>query len=315
MMCRVNGSKALFNMDAPHQSTDSRSQKMVSARLSGEVLVIGADSLIGGALMDELTLRGTSVTGTSRNRNCAHFFLDLAGPVDLSLLPEACTVFLCAGINGFAACSEDPATAALINVCATLAVGTHYMEQGGHVVFLSSTAVFEPRSDAPDEQAAPSPNSTYGALKCATEIALLEAARISDGECSVVRMTKVLSATCSLLVKWHALGVKGKTIEAFADDFIAPVSVSYVVHGLLEVADHRLGGCFHLTGAQPVSYADLAYELGKRQLIPAALIDRTRQSAAAQTTSLAQCNILAMPRTIRRLDIRPQPFANFLDSI
>lgn len=283
--------------------------------VGGGVLVIGADSLIGAALLNELRSRNIFAVGTSRRQHCANIFLDLARPIDLSALPEARTVFICAGINGFAACNGHPATAALVNISATLVIGTHYMEHGGHVIFLSSTAVFGARSDTPDEQDVPSPNTTYCAFKCATEIALLEAARNSGGAYSVVRLTKVLSTTSSLLNKWRLLGVKGQIINAFMDVFIAPISPNYVVNGLLEIADRRVAGCFHLAGEKILSYAELAYALSERQLIPANLINMTNQSATTQITSSFQCNALAMPRTLKILSIRPQPLANFLGSI
>lgn len=288
---------------------------MASTHPSEGVVVVGADSLIGAALMGELRLRGFTAVGTSRRRSCAHFFLDLEKPIDLSVLPEARTVFLCAGMNGFAACRELPATAALVNVSATLAIGTHYLEQGGHVVFLSSAAVFGARSDTPNEQDAPTPNTTYGAFKYATEIALLDAATVSGGKCSIVRLTKVLSFAGSLLKKWRTQGAVDQTIDAFMDVSIAPISLNYLVNGLLEVADSRLTGCFHFAGAQPLTYADLACALGERQLVPMALINRTNESATMQAALPPQCSALGMPVTLRTLGIRPQSFANFLDSV
>lgn len=283
--------------------------------MSKRTLVVGADSLIGAALMEELRLRGVPVVGTSRRKFNSHFFLDLASPIDLSALPEAQTIFLCAGINSFAACSEHSATAALVNVSATLALGAYYLAQGGHVVFLSSTSVFGTQENAPDEQATLSPNTTYGAFKCATEIALLEASEMFDGGCSVVRLSKVLSRTSSLLKKWLTLGAEGQAINAFVDLSISPISLNYVVGGLLEIANRQLQGCFHLAGEHSLSYADLAYALSERRLIPNALINKISQCATEQMPLSPQCNALAMPITQKIAGIQPQPLANFLDSI
>jgi dTDP-4-dehydrorhamnose reductase len=280
-----------------------------------DILVIGADSLIGASLMDTFKSRGVSVVGTSRRKSDSLLFLDLASPIDLSALPKASTVFLCAGINGFEACNQDPVIAAQVNVVATLAIGVHYMKQGGHVVFLSSSAVFGTRSDIPDEQDNVSPNTIYGVFKCATEIALLEASKNSTGVCSIVRLTKVFSATSLLLKKWRDQGMESQGIEAFFDITLSPISLNYVVNSLVEVGDRKLAGCVHLAGEQTITYADLAYALCEKWFIPKAMVKRISQSATAKTAPLPQCSVLAMHRTKSELGIKPQLLAEFLVSI
>jgi dTDP-4-dehydrorhamnose reductase len=278
-------------------------------------LIVGADSLIGAALAVELQSRGTFVIGTSRRQSNAHLFLDLARPFDLSALPEASSVFLCAGINGFAACNEDPVTAATVNISATVLIGSYYLQRGAHVVFISSSAIFGARGDAPNEEDAPSPNTTYGAFKCATEIALLETAKIFGGECAVVRLTKVFVPSAAMLQKWRARGTEGRAIDAFVDAFISPVALNYVVYALLKVSNRRLAGRFHLAGAQTLSYADFASALVERRLIPATLINRTSQRSPEQATLSPQCAALAMPRTSTMAGVQPQPLDEFMVSI
>lgn len=281
-----------------------------------DVLIIGADSLIGGALAEESGRRGISVTGTSRRESRGYYFLDLSKPINCSDLPAARTVFLCAGINGFAACNGNPAMAARVNISATLEVAVHYMTQGAHVVFLSSSAVFGARTDTPAERDAPSPDSTYGAFKCATEVALLEKAKTSRASCSVVRLTKVLSAASPLMKKWLELGKLGVSVQAFSDAYLSPVSLDYVVHGLLRIAEAGVAGCFHLAGLQTHSYFELAQALGKKGVIPASLVSGISQGIATESSqALSQCIGLAMPDTTRILNIQPQPFTDFLNGL
>jgi nucleoside-diphosphate-sugar epimerase len=134
-------------------------------------------------------------------------------------------------------------------------LATHYLQLGAHVVFLSSTAVFGVPGDLPDEYTAPSPNTTNGALKCATELALEAAARRAAGACTIVRITKALALHIPLLREWRAASCAEGTIKAFNDRRLCPVSLRYVVDNLVLVARRRVAGCFDLAGAQTLSYA------------------------------------------------------------
>lgn len=274
-------------------------------------MVIAAESMIGAALINEFRSRNVSVAGTSRKLSDSLIYLDLADAIDLTVLPKADTVFLCAGINGFSACNEDPATAAKVNVASTLAIGAHYLKQGGHVIFLSSTAVFGNRNDCPHEQDVLSPSSTYGALKVATEIALAELAKMHNGNYSIVRLTKVFAPDSVLLRKWYENAVGGQPIEAFVDLFIAPISLTYVVNGLLKVADQRTGGCYHFSGESIISYLELANAIIDKWAMSKTLVKLVRQN----TTENPQCFALATQNTEHILALYPQPFLEFLDDI
>ena len=280
-----------------------------------DILIIGADGLIGQALMQAFTSKGFSVIGTSRRDSDRYFYLDLAKPIDLSALPKARIVFLCAGINGFAACDADPVMAAQVNIVTTLAIGTHYMRQGGHVVFLSSTTVFGNNTGKPDEEDKVTPDTTYGVFKCATEIALHKASKNTDGQCTIVRLSKVFSANSLLLKQWREQGLAGKSIDAYSDVLIAPVSIEYVVIGLLKVVENQSAGYLHLSGEQTISYKELAYSLCEKWLIPKTRVNGISQSTQMETASPPQCSVLGMLRTKSLLGIQAQPFSEFVLSI
>jgi len=277
-------------------------------KLPGNLLVVGADGVIGTALVSALSRVGSHVLGSSRRPDSRWLPLDMELPVDTALLPEAQSVFLCAGINGFAACDADPAKAARVNVEATLAIGTHYLQRGAHVVFLSSTAVFGSRSDAPDEGASMAPDTTYGAFKCASEVALLAFARRAPGTCAIVRLTKVLSAQTPLLQKWR----RGSPIDAFTDSMVCPVSLSFVVQGLLQIAQTRAVGCLHLAGAQTLSYAALAQALVRQGRLANAVVREISQVNRETSGVESPCVSLTMTQTSQKLGIRAQTLEHCL---
>lgn len=278
----------------------------------GKLLVVGADGTIGSALVSALSQAGADVLGSSRRPDSRWLLLDMGVPVNATLLPDAQAVFLCAGINGFAACDADPALAARVNVEAMLAIGTHYLQRAAHVIFLSSTAVFGARGDAPDEIATLSPDTTYGALKCASELALQAVARSAPGPLTIVRLTKVLSAQTPFLQKWRSVVRDGGAVDAFSDSLVCPVSLSYVVQGLMQMAKRRAAGCFHLAGVQTLSYAALAQVLIQKGLLQQAIIREIRQGSQGISGVQTQCVSLTMPLTLETLGIQPQPFEDCL---
>ncbi|APW41614.1 sugar nucleotide-binding protein [Rhodoferax saidenbachensis] len=278
-------------------------------KLPGKVLVVGADGAIGAALASALPR--ASVLGTSRRPDSGWLPLDLGMPINTAILPDAQTVFLCAGINGFSACDADPALAARVNVESTLAVGVHYLRRGAHVVFLSSTAVFGARADAPDEVTPVSPDTSYGAFKCASEVALHAAARSTPGPCTIVRLTKVLSSQTPLLQKWRSEA----TVDAFTDSMVCPVSLPFVIQGLLQIAQRRAAGCFHLAGAQTLSYAALAQALVQQGQLANAVVRETGQGSRESSGVQAQCVSLTMPQTSQKLGIRAQTLEDCLQDL
>jgi dTDP-4-dehydrorhamnose reductase len=284
-------------------------------KLPGKVLVVGADGVIGSALVSALSQAGSDVLGSSRRSDSKCLRLDLGAPVPTASLPDAQTVFLCAGINGFAACDADPALASRVNIEATLAIGTHYLQRAAHVAFLSSTAVFGSRGDAPGEMAVLSPNTTYGAFKCASEVALQAVASSAPGPFTIVRLTKVLSAQTPLLQKWRSAVRDGMPVNAYSDSMVCPVSLSYVVQGLLKIAQRKAPGCFHLAGAQTLSYAALAQALVQHRLLPHAVVRETSQGSRATSGVQEQCVSLTMPLTAQTLGIRAQSFADCLQNL
>lgn len=280
----------------------------MSEGLPSKVLVVGVDSAIGEALACSLRQANLEVLGTSRRPSSSWLPLDLGTRIDTSALPEAQTVFLCAAISGFAACEADPLLAARVNVEATVALGRHYMERGAHVVFLSSTAVFGSRGDAPNESCAAAPDTAYGVFKRAGELALQAVARSTAGRCAIVRLTKVLSAQTPVLNQWRS----ANKITAFSDTHLCPIALPYVVDSLICVARRRADGIFHLAGEQTLSYAALAHALTRCCWLNLCEITEIRQGSPGNSGVQPQCVALTMSATTQQLGIRAQSLEDCL---
>lgn len=229
------------------------------------VLIVGADGTIGHAVADALVRHGDQVIGTSRRATSqvpgVRMPLDLArDDVDSVDLPAVDAAVICAAMARFADCREQPERARLVNITAPAALSRRLVQAGARVVLLSTSAVFDCMSPRVPSDQARAPKSAYGTLKAEAETEIL---RLGQGA-SVLRLTKVLTPDQPLLVDWIAALGRGDRIRAFRDLTVSPISLDDVVHAVLAVLKDGAGGIYQVSGAEDVSYADVARHLARR---------------------------------------------------
>lgn len=225
------------------------------------VLVVGTDGHIGRALSATLTQRGHDVVGTTRRSEQVAsrrvIFLDLAAGA-IAPLPPVDVVVVCAAMAKFADCRDRFDLAHRVNVEARRALAQNAIANGGRVVTLSSSAVFDcmrprARADWP-----PAPRSVYGRLMADAEGEVL----MLGG--SVVRLTKVIRAGSGVLADWIRTLTQGGNVQAFEDHAFCPLSLDTVVDALVSVVEQQNGGIFQVSGASDITYANAARYIADR---------------------------------------------------
>ncbi len=229
-------------------------------------LIVGVDSLIGGALAAHLRPAGEEVTGTTRRPervtdDCLYLDLseDVAAwrssrPVDVAVI--------CAGVTKVADCRLDPLNSSRVNVEGVCALAENLSRSGTFPIFLSTCAVFDgtrPNRQA-DEQV--SPVMEYGRQNAEAEQRL---SRLLGDAVGIVRLTKVLEPRHPLFSRWTAALKQGETINPFSDMYFAPIPLSCAVSVLRLAADRRLPGILQVSGGRDLSYAEAA-RIGARAL-------------------------------------------------
>ena len=136
-------------------------------------------------------------------REARGFFLDLRDP-DFTQLERANYgfAFLCAAVTDMRACQEDPALTRQVNVANTIELMRRLADRGTHLVFLSSSQVFDGETANPTEEAATCPKNEYGAQKLAVE----QAIERYQLPAAILRPTKILAS--------HPVGVFKAWFEA-----------------------------------------------------------------------------------------------------
>jgi dTDP-4-dehydrorhamnose reductase len=241
-------------------------------------LVVGADGMIGSALLRGLGSAGRRVLGTSRRREASAGmrFLDLYDPPRIWDGPPVRVAYLCAGMSGLDACRRDPVTSTRVNVDSTCRLAKALAAAGAFVVYLSTNHVFDGSAPyrRPDESTCPV--TEYGRQKAAAERGILELGESA----AVVRLTKVFGAKVALFAGWVSALRRGERIRPFEDMRLAPIPVGCVVDMLERLGDQRRSEIYHLSGNRDITYAEAARLIADRLDIDGELIDPVAARAA-----------------------------------
>src|SRR5437016_3263455 len=137
----------------------------------GVELVVGADGMIGGALLRRLHAAGRPALGTSRRPDAGQglMSLDLAAPPDKWDGPLVAVAYVCAAVTRLEACRRDPHGAARVNVDGTVRLARLLAGQGAFVVFLSTNHVFDGTRPYRPPHEATCPLNEYGRQKAMAE--------------------------------------------------------------------------------------------------------------------------------------------------
>jgi dTDP-4-dehydrorhamnose reductase/2-polyprenyl-3-methyl-5-hydroxy-6-metoxy-1,4-benzoquinol methylase len=306
----------------------------VETPVRNRVLVVGADSQIGAALLAGLPAQRYDVAGTSRRPQGAdRYFYDLAQPDHQLPLHQFDTVVLCAAVSNMARCDNEPDECRRLNVDHTCRLIGDAMAAGCYVVFLSSNTVFDGSRPfyAPHDPV--SPLNNYGRFKLAVEQYIAGITRgaapggvacSSAGSAAVLRLSKVITPDAPFIVNWQRAAAAGEAVRAFSNKLLSPIGLEQVVAGIATMIDWRQDGIYHLAGDEELSYADFARRHFAADPVKLQLVDAVADPSAQRvlhnslrTHMPNQCHAchqhalhpIAAPHTSRSVtsDCRPWP--------
>ena len=261
------------------------------------VVVAGATGTIGRALTARLHEQGRQVIGISRTASApGHVRLDLtSSSSSWPRWPATDVTFVCIGAGGLEACERDPAGTRRVNVDAVAALARHATAAGSSVVLVSSAHVFDgtkPVAHATDPR---QPQTAYGRQKEEAELAVLE-----QRGAAVLRCSKIIGRGDTRLTAWRHALLAGRSIEAFDDLPVAPLSIADVVTALEKIGDAGQSGIFQLSGFETTYFA-MALALARHLDVDRSLVRRASAEAAGMPAAFR-------PRGVRLEQALPFPF-------
>ncbi len=235
-------------------------------------LIVGANSMIGSALMRRLRRDGQVVIGTTRRDEAGSenlMALDLMGDLSRWRSPEYLkTVFLCAGETRIEQCRRHPHRSYRVNVTSTIEVARRIMDSGYRVILLSTNLVFNGLTAFTAADSPVSPQCEYGRQKANAEKQLTAL----GGNAIIVRLTKVLDPEFFHVRRWRKQLMQHSTVKPFSDLRFSPISLTHVLDVLLRLTDHAHHGVWQLSGDCDVSYADFARFIAVRAGVERAFV-------------------------------------------
>lgn len=229
------------------------------------VLVTGASGALGSHLVRRLAGRGDEVIGTAHRNLVAGVQVEPLDLTDLDAIARLVDrVRPQVVVNTAYAYADWTVTAVAPGVLAQAA-----QQHGAHLVHISSDAVFSGHKSGYVETDLPDPLIPYGAAKAAAEVAV----RLAAPSATIVRTTLIMGhpdAPMETLARELATGAR--TGVLFTDDIRCPVHVDDLVDAVLELADARRTGMFHVGGPDAVSRMEIGQLVCARDGLPAEVL-------------------------------------------
>ena len=278
--------------------------------MSGSVLVVGGDGLIGQALAAEFRAREQPFVATTR-RGGDGVQLDLGNPERWQIPSSIDSAVLCAAATNLAFCRDHPEEARRINVTNTLKLARLLSEQGVFVSFLSTNLVFNGDTPQVAPDAPLDPRTVYGEYKAEVEQELSGTVK----DFAIIRLSKVFTHAMPLLINWQNEFREHRTVEAFTDYRCAPIDLGTTARAIAEITAGRRSGIWQLSPAEDVSYADIAAEVARRLgLSP----ERTNGILSSEKTTLEHIpkhTTLDASRARNELNLEFPPMPAVLDRV
>ncbi len=237
------------------------------------IIVTGANGLLGQHLMVELVKRnyGVLAIGRGENRNSSfigkYLDMDITDAVklrDVVVSNKPDVIIHAAAMTQVDECEKDKQACYNVNVSATRFLIDAAKEIDARFIYISTDFVFDGQTGPYDEHAEPSPVNYYGSTKMAAEKAVME----SGLHWSIIRTVLVygntVEGTRSNLVSWVKSSLEeGKSIKLVGDQHRTPTFVGDLVKGILLVLEKPIDGIFHISGKENLTPYDMGLATAK----------------------------------------------------
>ena len=230
-----------------------------------KIFITGGSGLAGSRLAELALARGDEVySGYAHNqppfgREVNFDLLDENGIRDIIERMRPDVIVHSAALTDVDRCEREKELANKINVEGTRAVAEAARRSGSFLVYISTDYVFDGQRGLYREEEETNPVSYYGLSKLLGEEFCLDLGCIAR-TCVIYGSRPASGKVNFALWLLDSLG-SGKEVRVVTDQFITPTLNTNLAAMVLEAADRRLSGIYHLSGATRVSRYDFALQL------------------------------------------------------
>lgn len=290
-----------------------------------ELLVLGANGLLGSNVVAEATSRGLSVTATYHTEppalNVDFRQLDIRDTGDFADLcagvePDA--VVNCAAMTDVDGCEHKPSRAESVNGQAPGQLAGVAADSGASFVQVSTDYVFDGERDAPyPEDAEPNPIQVYGRSKLLGE----RTVRDSHPAPLIPRLSFVYGRQAGTgelegFPAWVRSRLSGgESIPAFVDQHVTPTRAGHAAGAILDLLDSGAAGVVHVACRTCCTPYEIARMIAEAEGYSPELVERGRLSDVDRPAARPAHTCLEVGLVEQLLD-RDQPvLADDLDAV
>jgi len=285
----------------------------VHKSVTTEMLVVGGDGIIGSSLVAQFRGAGNRIMYTSRRKHkipsdCLQ--LDLESVDDLSCTAEV--VIICAAIHDYETCERYPNQSRRVNVENTVKLATNLYSRGAHIIFLSTSGVFNGTEPEFRAETLPAATTEMGRQKMDGEKGILAL----GNRTTIVRSTKLISTKTPRIAEWLAALNAQQIIRPLSNFYLSPISLKFMLNAILTVALQRCSGILHLSGKSALTYSDLMYQICAAMRLDTELVVPMDASSTNIPRILTRNKFsLGMATTTASIDIRPQSITSVVTDL
>lgn len=233
-----------------------------------KILVTGISSLPGYKTVLEGIKRGHEVIGVYHERvpslKVRVLGLDLTKRIqthDAVMKERPDAIIHIAGMGNVDGCEQEKEKCYALNYLTTLNLTKIASALGIYMIYLSTDYVFDGQKGNYGEDETPNPINYYGLTKL-----LGESVVKSLGNYAIVRTSTIYGIGMGrpnfAMFLLEKLG-KGEEVRAVSDQFTSPTNATLLARALIEVAEKRLVGTFHVAGERLSRY-EFAVKLSRK---------------------------------------------------
>jgi len=286
------------------------------------ILLTGGSGLLGSKIAEIAVRKGYDIY-SGYNKHESRFGV----PVKLNVCDKAAlnkafkevkpeVVIHAAALTNVDKCEEDKTLAWKVNVDGTKNICELSKKHKAFLIYVSTDYVFSGEKGLYKETDETSPINYYGVTKLEGEKTIKN---IPDEWC-IARPSVIYGSTPAAGKVNFALWVleklkKEEPIRVITDQYVSPTLNTNLADMILEVAERRLTGTYHLAGATPINryrFAQLLaekFELDKNLIEPARSEEMKWKAKRPKNTSL---NVEKATRTLRNKPLKIEEAINRL---